>query len=220
MGEAVTYTVTENLTSDQQTAKWKTVKTAYSDRPANNPSADLKIDSVSDADTATVTNALTGDLVLKKTLAGYPGSHNVTSSNSFTFEVELTPPSTMTRADFITYYIGSEKVDASGTTVNASAYIHSSSNSLKRLFSVNGDNEFHPIIGNLPYGTTYTITETAASKAKTSGVTGEVTSAHTINAATKQEQVTNTYPQVGSLQLVKAIAAGTTDSTPTNFIYA
>lgn len=183
----------------------------------------------------TITNTYPqkGTLEFKKNALVNPGS--ITVPSTFTFEVTLTPPTGMSMLKFISEYIGVGNVAGSTDvtelqpieTLKASKFFNNGT-TLSRYYTVTaGAANFTTLQDNstnaqiyLPYGTTYTVEELDSSKDKTSNVTGEVKSADpgTIGA-TNQIEITNTYPNVGTLKLYKDLAAGTSATTYGNEVF-
>ena len=205
-----TYDVLENLSSDQSALGWKKViAEEFSDFTKT-------IDSTA-TDTVKVTNALIGDLKLKKVLGSNAATNEIQSTTTFYFEVILTPPSTptaMSLNDFITNYIGSENVG--GTDATSKFIKIDSDTKLKRIFTIAGDNAEHTEIIGLPYGTTYSVVEADESQNKTAsivyalnGTIGAITDK--VIGANNVVTTTNNYPQLGSLNIAKTI---TGDNAP------
>ena len=151
-----------------------------------------------------IKNAKIGDLKLTKTLAGNYAGYGVDNTATFSFDVELYPPSdggtTMSLDDFKAYL-----TDANTYTEMPEGEV--SKTYLKKTITEVPSNGTYKTISGLPYGTTYKVTEANQSALPVNTIVAVSdnadTTAGTMNAGTKTVTVTNTYP--GSLELKKKL---------------
>ena len=152
---------------------------------------------------ATFTNALTGELDITKTIAAYSGT---APEGTFGFTVTFSNLPT-----------SGYQLKKDGTNISLS------DNSYTFDFAVtNSESPKTTKITGIPFGTTYTVTETTIPKnwiktSPTANLTGTISS--TV-ANTYQAEFTNTYTPVGSLQITKtldsSIVGKTSVTNPTN----
>ena len=145
-------------------------------------------------------------LTLGKTVSGtedalsHAGVNQNGEHTSFTFKVTLTAPSGIHLKDYISWTalsnLGASEVKVGSNSVTDQDQYNSASGKIEFKLSVKaGDGT--KTINNLPYGTTYTVTE-AASDPAPSSKSGEVGTATEISTTTPTPTVTitNNYTQV------------------------
>lgn len=180
--------------------------------------------------TYSAVNAKVGDLKLKKQLEGYTTGAPAT----FTFEVTLYPPTGMTLAHF-EEYLGNPSVVVSNSDSDIDTkFVRVGTTAVKKRFTVNSDGTELPAVSDLPYGTTYTVTEvyTHSDTSTAHFKSGEVTipneesaehkATRTIGTATQPVTITNKYVQLGSVTLNKKLTApagGTNLGESENFTF-
>ena len=120
----------------------------------------------------------TGTLTLTKNTV------NTASRNNFDFEVTLNAPNGVNLANY--------SITEGGTALSPQP---TSGNSFTVNVPVSGSTGT-VTLGGIPYGTTYTVIEASDSKAGTTGVSGEVTTAQTIDGTDDSVTITNHFPKI------------------------